>query len=272
MAKLPGNDHIELRRMKCSRPQKLARLIARASHQHYILPHLARQDFEVGQPSTKLTNGLGWTILLTGACKVTPSSEVLEKRNSPIETAAFITPDLSFLDEVEEFGGERISLCYQCKKCSSGCPVTFAMDYLPHVILRMVQLGLKDRVLSSTTIWICASCETCTTRCPNEIDIAGVMDALRRMALARASPVAPAVRDVPKFHLAFLNSIKAGGRVHEVSMLAGYMLKTNFWAKLRSEGLLRLGWEMFRHGKLKLLPHRVHRRGEIKELFKRAGK
>ena len=206
---------------------------------------------------------------------MTPSSEVLEKRDSPIETVAFIIPNSSFLGEVEEFGGERISLCYQCKKCSSGCPVTFAMDYLPHVILRMVQLGLKDRVLSSTTIWVCASCETCTTRCPNEIDIAGVMDTLRRMALAQASPVSPAVRDVPKFHLAFLESIKAGGRVHEVSMLARYMLKSNWWAKLKSRELLkeaRLGWEMFRHGKLKLLPHRIRQRSEIKELFRRAKK
>jgi len=206
---------------------------------------------------------------------VTPSSEVLEKRDSPIETVAFIIPNSSFLGEVEEFGGERISLCYQCKKCSSGCPVTFAMDYLPHVILRMVQLGLKDRVLSSTTIWVCASCETCTTRCPNEIDIAGVMDTLRRMALAQASPVAPAVRDVPKFHLAFLESIKAGGRVHEMGMLARYLLKTNFWTKLRSGELLqqaKLAWEMFRHGKLKLLPHRIRQRSEIKELFRRAKK
>lgn len=206
---------------------------------------------------------------------MTPSSKVLEKRDSPIETTIFIIPDSSFLGEVEEFGGARISLCYQCKKCSSGCPVTFAMDYLPHVILRMVQLGLKDRVLNSTTIWICASCETCTTRCPNEIDIAGVMDALRRMALVQASPVAPAVRDVPKFHLAFLESIKAGGRVHEAGMLARYLFKTNLWAKLRSGELLeqaKLGWEMFRRGKLKLLPHGMHRRGEIKELFKRARK
>ena len=193
-------------------------------------------------------------------------------KDSSVKETAFITPDSSFLHEVEELSGEKVSLCYQCKKCSSGCPVNFVMDYLPHVIMRMIQLGLKDRVLSSTTIWICASCETCTTRCPNEIDIAGVMDTLRRMALAQGSPVPLAVRDVPKFHLAFLNSIKAGGRVHEMSMLAGYMLKTNFWAKLRSEGLLRLGWEMFRHGKLKLLPHRMHRRGEIKELFKRVRK
>ncbi len=204
---------------------------------------------------------------------MTLKPQLLKEESSSAKETAFITPGSSFLHEVEELGGEKISLCYQCKKCSSGCPVNFAMDYLPHVILRMVQLGLKDRVLGSATIWICASCETCTTRCPNEIDIAGVMDALRRLALAQASPVAPAVGDVPKFHLAFLDSIKAGGRVHEVSMLARYMLKTNLWAKLKSGEFLkeaRLGWEMFRRGKLKLLPHLRRRSGEVKKIFEQS--
>jgi heterodisulfide reductase subunit C len=122
----------------------------------------------------------------------------------------------SFLREVESASGEKVSLCYQCRKCSSGCPVTFAMDYLPDVILRMVQLGFKDRVLGSSTIWICASCETCTTRCPNGIDIAGVIDTLRRMTLAEGRAAPLAVKDIPKFHEAFLSSIKAGGRVNEV--------------------------------------------------------
>jgi heterodisulfide reductase subunit C len=146
------------------------------------------------------------------------------------------------------------------------------MDYLPDVIMRMIQLGLKDRVLNSSTIWICASCETCTTRCPNEIDIAGVLDTLRRIALLEGR-AAPAVRDIPKFHQAFLGSIKAGGRVNEFGMVRSYMLKTNLWAKLRSGELLEqamLGWGMFRRGKLKLRPHRIRQSGEIKRLFEKS--
>jgi len=77
-----------------------------------------------------------------------------------------------FLEEVNQHSGEKVQLCFQCFKCSLGCPVSFAMDYLPHQLLRMVQMGLKDRVLHSHTIWVCAACETCTTRCPNHIDIA----------------------------------------------------------------------------------------------------
>ena len=202
--------------------------------------------------------------------EVALNSKVAEEGVSSLQRQVLsITPDFSFLREVEGASGEKISPCYQCRKCSSGCPVTFAMDYLPDVILRMVQLGLKDRVLNSSTIWICASCETCTTRCPNEIDIAGVMDTLRRMALSEGR-AAPAVKDIPKFHQAFLGSIKAGGRVHEVGMMGRYMLKTNLWSKLWSGELLeqaKLGWGMFKRGKLKIRPHKIRQTGEIKKLF-----
>lgn len=185
-----------------------------------------------------------------------------------------IVPSSSFLHQVEEASGEKVSLCYQCRKCSSGCPVTFAMDYLPHVVLRMVQLGLRDRVLSSGSIWICASCETCTTRCPNEIGVAAVMDALRRMALkaetAREVKLPPSVKDIAAFHSAFLGSIRAGGRVHEVGMLARYILKDNLWARKGFLHEIKLGWEMFRRGKLGLLPHRMHQADAIARLFERS--
>lgn len=206
------------------------------------------------------------------------NSELSTEEVSSLETrAASISPDFSFLREVGEASGEKVSLCYQCRKCSSGCPVSFAMDYLPDVTLRMVQFGLRDRVLSSATIWICASCETCTTRCPNEIDIAGVMDTLRQMALASGfeTRAAPEVRDIPKFHMAFLDSIRAGGRVHEAGMVVRYMLKTNPRAKLKSGELLeqaKFGWQMFRRGKVKILPYRIRQTGEIKKLFKKSGR
>jgi heterodisulfide reductase subunit C len=194
---------------------------------------------------------------------------VLPKESVQPEAIASIGHDFLFFREVEEKSGEKVSLCYQCRKCSSGCPVAFAMDYPPDVILHMVHLGLRDRVLNSRTIWVCLSCETCTTRCPNDIDIAGVMDALRQIAL-REGRVAAEVKEIPKFYRAFLGSIKAGGRVHEVSMLAMYMLRTNLLAKLSSGELLeqaRLGWAMLRRGKLKLRPKRIRQTQEIKRLF-----
>ena len=157
---------------------------------------------------------------------------------------------------------EHVSRCYQCRKCTNGCPLTPEMDYLPNQVIRMVQLGMKDELLKSETIWVCASCETCTTRCPNDIDIAGVMDALRHIALEEKVPAA--VTRVPQFHQSFLNSIRRFGRVFELGMTAEYKLRTrDFFSDMG------LGLGMFKRGKLKVLPHWIKGRGEVKEIFRK---
>ena len=168
--------------------------------------------------------------------------------------------------------GEEINRCYQCQKCSAGCPISFAMDILPHQIIRMLQFGLDERVLTSKTIWLCASCETCTTRCPNEIDLAKVMDALRQ--IAERSGVNLGEKDISLFNSAFLASIKKRGRVHELEMIRKYTLKRgHFLEKFKSGELIRdvrLGWEMFKRGKLRLLPQKMRGKSEVRGLFKRA--
>jgi heterodisulfide reductase subunit C len=188
--------------------------------------------------------------------------------------ATSITPNSNFSQLVQKAGAENISLCFQCRKCSSGCPVGFAMDYLPDAILRMVRLGMKDRVLNSNTIWLCASCETCTTRCPNEIDIAGIMDTLRHISLVEGK-VSPDVKNIPKLHEAFLGSIKANGRVHETGMITDYMMKTNPFSKLANGELIdmsRLGWDMMRRGKLNIRPRKIRQTEEIKKVFQKSKK
>jgi len=180
--------------------------------------------------------------------------------------AAPVRPDPAFRKEVEARLGKPISPCFHCSKCSGGCPVTFAMDVLPNRAVRMVQMGLKDQLLASSTIWLCASCETCTTRCPNDVDIAGLMDVLRQMSLQEG--VAPAERSVPAFHRAFLASVRKWGRVFEAGMLAAYALKSG-----KGKGVLKdagLGWELFKRGKLRLWPVRVRQRRQIRDLFRRA--
>jgi heterodisulfide reductase subunit C len=187
-----------------------------------------------------------------------------------MQPESLIIPDHTWLAEVEKSSGIAVSACYQCKKCSSGCPVTFAMDYLPNQILHMIQMGLKEEVLRSTTIWVCASCETCTTRCPNDIDIAKIMDAMRMASLK--SGLATGEKRVPIFHEAFLSSIKSKGRVYELGMIGQYTLKSgDAAAKLKNGSLMeeaKLGWQMFKKGKLKLFPQKIKRTGEIKRLFK----
>ena len=90
-----------------------------------------------------------------------------------------------FCARVAELSGQDLNLCYQCGKCSAGCPMSFAMDLLPNQVMRLVQLGLDEDIASCKTIWLCASCLACTVRCPKGVDIARVMEALRLLSLRK---------------------------------------------------------------------------------------
>ena len=90
--------------------------------------------------------------------------------------------DMSLQSEIFQISGEKIQNCFQCQKCSAGCPLNFAMDILPNQLFRHIQYGHRDKVLSAKSIWLCASCHTCSVRCPNSIDIAKVMDTLRSIS------------------------------------------------------------------------------------------
>jgi len=88
-----------------------------------------------------------------------------------------------FLEKITEISGEIITLCDQCGTCSGGCPFIDEMDINPSQIMRMVLLGQEEEVLSSRTMWICASCFTCTVRCPRDLDLSKVSEALRQVDL-----------------------------------------------------------------------------------------
>ena len=175
-----------------------------------------------------------------------------------------VTPDPGFGREVEEKSRTRVSACFQCLKCTGGCPVTFAMDIMPNQVIRMVQLGMKEEVLRSSTIWVCASCETCTTRCPNDIDIAHVMDSLRQAAIAEK--IEPAQKEILAFHRIFMMTIKFLGRLYEPGMLGA--LKA--WTRILNRGEIKLGWKMFKKGKLKIFPRAVSESRELRAIFAKA--
>ncbi len=128
-----------------------------------------------------------------------------------------------FTQEVIGRSGERVDWCYQCGKCTAGCPVTFAMDIEPSRVMRLVQLGQEERVLRSKAIWLCVGCQTCTTRCPQEIDIAKVMDTLREMATEKGYA---ADREVVTFFKSFLDNIRKYGRTFEPMLVFQYNLKS----------------------------------------------
>ena len=169
----------------------------------------------------------------------------------------------SFTAEVERRIGQRISECYQCGKCTAGCPVCVEMDFPPHQIVRGVQLGMEDVVLGSHTIWLCASCETCSARCPQDVEIAGLMDVLRHMALAKG--VKSPEPDIPLFHRIFLSSLRRHGRVFEVGLMAARNMRSGHFFKD-----VLLAPAMFLKGKLKILPHKIKGVEEVKGIFKRS--
>jgi heterodisulfide reductase subunit C len=171
-------------------------------------------------------------------------------------------------------GLTSVSACYQCKKCSSGCPLTFAMDFPPDQVIRLALLGQDAAVLGCRTIWVCSGCETCTTRCPNQIDIAGVMDWLKEEAIfsGQASPQP----GVTRFHQTFLDTVlMAGGRLSEPLLLGLYQWRRGgTLEKLKSGALmadLRMAWELARRRRLvPRLPHRLKGVEEIKAMFKKS--
>jgi len=93
--------------------------------------------------------------------------------------------DMRFKNIVKKIpGGERMMMCFQCGTCTADCPIArFSDSYRPRQILRMAQLGLKDRVLSSDQLWLCAACYTCVDHCPQDVEISSVIRALRNLAV-----------------------------------------------------------------------------------------
>ncbi|MEW5768209.1 MAG: 4Fe-4S dicluster domain-containing protein [bacterium] len=167
----------------------------------------------------------------------------------------------TFRQTVSQQSGESPARCLGCLKCTAGCPLYPWMDYGPTQVIRLIQLGQKERLLKSSTIWLCVGCETCVARCPMKIDIAKIMDALREMALKEGYEAKEP--NIPLFHNLFLSSVKKRGRVFEAEFLG--------WYKLKSRELfkdMKLGMEMFKRGKIPLWPSRIKAKGEVRQMFK----
>jgi len=169
-----------------------------------------------------------------------------------------------FLTKLEERGVD-VQSCFQCGRCSAGCPITEFFDVTTMEVVRLAAYGMEERLLDSKAIWLCAACETCATRCPNDIEIAVLMDVLRELALRKG--VKPAEPNIPLFHQCFLGSIEHWGRAYEVGLIAGYKLRSRDFT-----GDMKLGLKMFSKGKLNLMPHSIKGKAEIKKIFSGKGK
>ena len=167
---------------------------------------------------------------------------------------------LSLSAEVTERSSTELNSCYQCRSCGNGCPFVQAMDYTPNQVLRLVQFGLREEVLSCKAIWVCVGCHTCSSQCPMGIDIAAIMDTLRLMAVEEG--VAIGKPHIIDFHEEVLRSLEKYGRAHKLGIMLGYKRQTGHW--LRD---LDVGLKMLARRKLDLFPSRVRDVQEITDLF-----
>ena len=159
--------------------------------------------------------------------------------------------------------------CYQCGKCTAGCPISGEMDYPPSMMLRMLQTedpANEEKILRSHSIWLCLTCEMCLCRCPMEIDIPSMMDYLRQRSMSEKK-VNRKAKNIIAFHKSFLNSIKLTGRLYEVGLVVDYKRRS---FKLMQD--INVAPKMLLKGKLPLLPESIRGVSKIRKIFKRTCK
>ncbi|MFA5727660.1 MAG: 4Fe-4S dicluster domain-containing protein [Saccharofermentanaceae bacterium] len=172
------------------------------------------------------------------------------------------------LADVNKRSGANVLECYQCGKCVSTCPVSQYMDFPPRVIMQMVKLGLRDEVYMANSTWFCLTCSACSGRCPRQIEIPAVMEAIRHLAIeSNYVNNTRKVKSIRTFHNIFLDMIKRYGRSYELRLMAEHNIRTRDLFKdmsLAPVALLR--------GKIPLLVKPVKSAKAIRRMFKLADK
>jgi heterodisulfide reductase subunit C len=161
--------------------------------------------------------------------------------------------------------GEKLFSCIQCGTCSGTCPVSPYMDYTPRRIIAMVREGFRDEVLNSRTIWLCASCYSCTAECPREIKITDVMYALKQEAIARG--VYPKRFPIPVLAQEFFRGVERTGRNSEGPLMVKLFLKTNPLGMLKNAPMALRLWLK---GRLSLFEEGMKNKGVVATLLRAA--
>lgn len=171
------------------------------------------------------------------------------------------------ITQIKKASGQDISRCYQCGKCTAGCPLAAHVDFTPNQVIRMLQLGLVDQVLKCQTIWLCVYCSTCSVRCPCSIELAEVMDALRVLAQREKIKPAGRAKKVFLFNKNFLGSLRKFGRLHELLTMLFFNLQRG-----KPFDNVETGMFMLAKGKLKFLIPPTKGKEEVKRIFTEAEK
>ena len=171
----------------------------------------------------------------------------------------------SFLDEVRAApGGEHVLACIQCGTCTGSCPMAAYMELPPRKIIAMIRAGLRDEVLSSSSMWHCLSCYTCTARCPRGVKPTELAHALESLANQYRYKVRGT--RTPKLYRSFVGSINGNGRVFELGMMLKYYLLTNPLAAMK---LWKVGLQLFLHKRMPLKPVRVKGTGDLSKILRK---
>jgi len=172
----------------------------------------------------------------------------------------------AFWEQVSSFpDGHKITNCIQCGTCTGTCPVSDVMDITPRQTVALFLAGMIEEILKSRAIWLCASCYSCTVRCPSGIRITDTMYALKRLAMGRN--IHPAHFPVHTLSRAFVDNVYRYGRNYELGLAIKYFLRSNAMKLLANTSF---GLRMFRLGRLGLLPKRIRRIREVREIISRA--
>lgn len=159
-------------------------------------------------------------------------------------------------------GGERIRHCLQCGLCSGSCPLSLYMDYTPRRLMHLSREGFKEEVLSSYTIWLCTCCYACMVQCPKEINITHMMYALKTRAIQEH--FYPKHFAIPVLAREFSRMIRSSGRITESRLVMRVFFLTAIW---RMIGFGKLGIQLMRTGRLRLMREKVSHRNDIDALL-----
>ncbi len=171
--------------------------------------------------------------------------------------------DFGFADEIAAIpGGDRLRDCIQCGTCSAICPMSAYMDHTPRRLIAMTRAGMKDEVLGSFSIWVCASCYACTAACPKQIPITDIMYALKRTAIHEG--VHPKRFAVPVLAREFVSSVDKWGRNTEARLATKLYLKTRPMLLLED---YPLGERLRRRGRMGLKRHAIRQRAQFRTML-----
>jgi heterodisulfide reductase subunit C len=193
-----------------------------------------------------------------------------------METTSAAEPVASEMEPVvpriESLSHTRLAECYQCGKCTAGCPMAAHMDIPPSRLMRLLQLGESGAALRASSIWQCVSCQTCATRCPKKVDCAAVMDALRQVAF-ESGAASPEERRTVLFQRAFLDNVRRNGRLNEIELIAAF--KGAVFMRDRSLPFLfrdaGLAPQLQKRRKFHLMGEKAKDRGVVARIFARTG-